>query len=136
MGEISTKITHSESRHGNPIYTVYAVKCTAYANGELQSWVVYRRYSEFQSLHAALAKEPTITLRGVPKIPAKKMWGNRNPEVISERHLGLAAYLEAVLEDPNVQANDSMIKFLEADKRLQHAFSPPSSTPHGHDDLR
>lgn len=62
-----------------------------------EEWTVFRRYSQFETLHKRLQK----TLPGPmanATFPGKKLWGKADAQYLQERKLGLETYLRIAIE--------------------------------------
>lgn len=118
---------------GNAEYCV-TVATQEMLPGSLQSvvvrWSVYRRYSEFNALHAALSRQYGLLM---PELPPKQWFGTTAPEFIIARQRALHAYLEAVqrrchgvaaFDTAPHLASLALRAFLQWDERLQHAALP------------
>lgn len=57
-------------------------------------WSVYRRFSEFAALHAALGRQYGLMM---PDLPPKQWLGTADPDFIIARARALHAYLELSL---------------------------------------
>jgi len=77
------------------------------------AWEVLRRYSDFSSLHAALAK--VISDSDLPELPPKLLLNA--DENIAERHLELDAYLHALLRLDSAKRHGAVHEFLGATKQ-------------------
>jgi len=77
------------------------------------TWSVRKRYKEFLELHKKLVNEHTITK---DILPGKKIIGNKEPDFIDRRRVGLEIYLQTVLSFLQKSMPDELFDFLEFDK--------------------
>jgi hypothetical protein len=85
-----------------------------------EEWNVYRRYSQFYSLHKYIKKKfPSAHLMS-KDFPPKKTIGNRDAKVVQERRKKLESYLRAVVNMLQMELNIcdkkslvSVLSFLE-----------------------
>lgn len=69
-----------------------------------EEWNVYRRYSQFHSLHKTLkAQYPCISRF---EFPPKKAIGNKDSKVVQERRKKLESYLRNVINHIQTKIND------------------------------
>ena len=109
--EISVPTTSLQSpADGSKPYTLYNITLRL----PLRSFVVQKRYSEFDALHATLT-----SLVGVPPpvaLPSKSWFKSTvsSPELTENRRQGLEKYLRAVAETPDRRWRDTSVwrKFL------------------------
>lgn len=80
--------------------------------GEI-SWIVQKRYKEFLELHKLLVKEHTVTK---DILPAKKIIGNKEPDFIERRRVGLEIYLQTVMSFLQKSMPEELFHFLEFEK--------------------
>jgi geranylgeranyl pyrophosphate synthase/predicted secreted hydrolase len=91
---LGSKITNDEGGS----YTTYNV-VTELSDGN--TWNVWRRYKEFEALHAEIKRDNLIASR--PSLPQKKWIGNLDAKFIEKRTKDLETYLCDVLRSPNGQ---------------------------------
>jgi len=77
------------------------------------TWSVQKRYKEFLELHNKLVREHTVTK---DILPGKKIMGNKDPDFIERRRVGLEIYLQTVLSFLQKSMPDELFEFLEFDK--------------------
>uniref|UniRef100_A0A2S2NZJ6 Nischarin n=1 Tax=Schizaphis graminum TaxID=13262 RepID=A0A2S2NZJ6_SCHGA len=77
------------------------------------TWTVQKRYKEFLELHKKLVNEHTVTK---DILPGKKIIGNKEPNFIEKRRVGLEIYLQTILSFLQKSMPDELLEFLEFDK--------------------
>lgn len=77
------------------------------------TWSVQKRYKEFLELHNKLVSEHTVTK---DILPGKKIIGNKEPNFIERRRVGLEIYLQTVLSFLQKSMPEELLTFLEFDK--------------------
>lgn len=77
------------------------------------SWVVRKRYKEFLELHKKLVGEHTVAK---DILPGKKLMGNKEPDFVERRRVGLEIYLQTVLSFLQKSMPDELFGFLEFNK--------------------
>lgn len=77
------------------------------------TWSVQRRYKEFLELHKKLVNEHTVTK---DILPGKKIIGNKEPNFIERRRVGLEIYLQTILSFLQKSMPEELLEFLEFDK--------------------
>jgi hypothetical protein len=101
-------------REGAKPFTAFEVQIRMGAMG----WSVFRRYSQFSKLHAALLGcGDTARLfkdaGGLSKhFPPKRWMGNMEPAFLTDRAQRLEHYLRVVLREPAVAKNEAVESFL------------------------
>lgn len=89
--------------------TYYQIKINV---GEV-TWSVHKRYKEFLELHKKLVSEHTVTK---DILPGKKIIGNKEPNFIERRRVGLEIYLQTILSFLQKSMPDELFDFLEFGK--------------------
>ncbi|XP_025411388.1 nischarin [Sipha flava] len=89
--------------------TYYKIKVNV---GEI-TWSVHKRYKEFLELHKKLVNEHTVTK---DILPGKKIIGNKEPNFIERRRIGLEIYLQTILSFLQKSMPDELFDFLEFGK--------------------
>jgi len=102
-------ITISNAETDNNGVTYYLIKVNV---GDV-TWTVQKRYKEFLELHKKLVNEHTVTK---DILPGKKIIGNREPNFIEKRRVGLEIYLQTVLSFLQKSMPEELLEFLEFDK--------------------
>jgi hypothetical protein len=75
---------------------------------------VWRRYSEFRALHAALAKEAPVLGRALPPLPGRTVSRHAcAAQTVRRRRRQLDCYMRALAVEPRVLACASVRRFLE-----------------------
>ncbi|XP_022165043.1 nischarin [Myzus persicae] len=77
------------------------------------TWSVQKRYKEFLELHKKLVNEHTVTK---DILPGKKIIGNKEPNFIERRRVGLEIYLQTVLSFLQKSMHEELLEFLEFHK--------------------
>jgi len=77
------------------------------------TWSVQKRYKEFLELHKKLVNEHTVTK---DILPGKKIIGNKDPNFIERRRVGLEIYLQTVLSFLQKSMPEELLEFLEFHK--------------------
>lgn len=77
------------------------------------TWSVRKRYKEFLELHKKLVNEHTVTK---DILPGKKIIGNKEPDFIEIRRIGLEIYLQTVMSFLQKSMPEELFDFLEFDK--------------------
>jgi hypothetical protein len=97
-------------------YVQYVVQCqlTRRADGQVSSWRLFRRYSQFHDLHTALEKRFGHRFDDVvlPKKGGFSVFGSQNVSFINKRKAELEQYLELLLDHPAVCDSDEVLTFL------------------------
>ncbi|KAH7880663.1 syntaxin [Lentinula edodes] len=91
----SVHISGHQERLEPKTHTVYQIDI----RGNVRSWSIWRRYSEFDDLHVELVKgtgsPPPVPLP--PKHKYSILRSHNNPSLLEERKTGLEAYLRAII---------------------------------------
>lgn len=77
------------------------------------TWSVRKRYKEFLELHKNLVHEHTVTK---DILPGKKIIGNKEPDFVERRRVGLEIYLQTVLSFLQKSMPEELFNFLAFDK--------------------
>jgi len=105
--ECSIAISNAETDTDGVTY--YLIKVNV---GDV-TWTVQKRYKEFLELHKKLVNEHTVTK---DILPGKKIIGNKEPNFIEKRRVGLEIYLQTILSFLQKSMPDELLEFLEFDK--------------------
>ncbi|GAQ83243.1 PX domain containing protein [Klebsormidium nitens] len=98
---------------GGKAFAVYTI---AVADSDRSSWLVQRRYRNFEALHRRLKDLPQYKL----KLPPKRFLGpNLDGSFVLERRAQLDKYLQDLLAVPSVAESHEVWDFLSADS---HAY--------------
>jgi len=107
-------IGHGKARRSRESSSMFRQSCTLYTflvtrnseeegeelnSSELQSWIVYRRYKDFEKLQKGLQEElrsANIAL-DLPALPCKQRIGFMDPEFIKRRERELHAWIHSIL---------------------------------------
>mmetsp|Transcript_120591 Transcript_120591/g.348496 ORF Transcript_120591/g.348496 Transcript_120591/m.348496 type:complete len:240 (+) Transcript_120591:88-807(+) len=98
----SAKFLSNTNHDGHTAYTIRVV------NPEGAVWTIVRRYREINELHEALR----LRHEGLPRMPAKRLWGNTDPAFVSQRQQQLQDYLEGVLRIDPAASTPALKSFL------------------------
>lgn len=86
------------------------------------SWLVHRRYNDFVALHKYLCTA------GLPlSLPAKKLFGNLQPEFVARRLDGLQQYLDVVLMNPILASSLTTRRFVDPEQYNQSFSGKPEN---------
>jgi len=92
-GRYGVKFLGNTSTDGHTTYTIKVL------SPEGESWTICKRYREINELH----EELRLRHESLPRMPAKRLWGNQDPSFIALRQQQLQDYLEGVLRiDPHL----------------------------------
>lgn len=97
-------------------FGIYAVAVSKlFDNGTIESWHIYRRYSDFYELHQKL-KEKFADLNNVP-FPGKKAFNNMDRDLLEKRMKMLNNYMRILLQLGLIKSHPSLqnilLSFLE-----------------------
>lgn len=78
----------------------YKVDKDVREDGHSQSWIIRRRYSNFQKLDRQIKSQISNSLAaGMPSLPPQRIAVANQPKFIESRCLALNTYLKSILED-------------------------------------
>ena len=77
-----------------------------------RTWVIQRRFSMFDKLHRKLHGD--LPQMALPDIPPKKIFGRLRPSFIKQRQQQLQAFIETLLNHPQVTSNQTFRNFFQA----------------------
>jgi hypothetical protein len=102
------RVVAFEKRRPDPATKFYSYELAVAAPGTYRIW---RRYSDFHSLHERLqATYPTVAL---PVLPPKLLLQRSHVRSVAERRLPeLDAYLQMLLAMPTVASSAALVAFL------------------------
>lgn len=105
--EVQAHIVRSRTRYlFDKKFTQYEVSVSV----SNMTWSVFRRYSEFETLHRKLSSAyRNVTL---PKLPGKRWTGNMTEKFLEERRLGLGTYLSGMLSRIRPATSVPIMEFL------------------------
>ncbi|KAJ5069024.1 sorting nexin [Anaeramoeba ignava] len=103
--ELVVKFTKSRKTDGHIEYLVAVRQGT-------QLWGVWKRYSEFVTLHKTLKKNFPVEMKD-SKLPAKKVIGNMKEKFIEQRKQDLEKYLNHLLQDNDLAESEDINAFLK-----------------------
>lgn len=97
----------------NQDHTVYVIK----VNCGMRSWLVKRRYKDFDYLDRKLRKFlPAVTM---PSLPPKSYWrSSNNPSIVEQRKQQLQDYLRSLLGMNQIWARNDLVLFLNDDSNI------------------
>ena len=81
-----------------------------------RTWVIQRRFSMFDKLHRKLHGD--LPQMALPDIPPKKIFGRLRPSFIKQRQQQLQAFIETLLNHPQVTSNQTFRNFFQARRRM------------------
>ncbi len=106
MDTLKVKFTHyTKVRADRHPYTMYEI--TVQSPSTI-SWVIYKRYNNFDKLHKQLSKNMRL-----PALPPKRIFQQLDPEFIKNRMSQLQEYVRQLLKLPNLVKNPVLIEFLK-----------------------
>ena len=82
---------------------VFTVKVSA-AHDSYNSYMVKRRYRQFDALHSTLK----AGYRNLPELPGKGSMSAKDQKFLDKRKEGLSAYLRALIADPVLAGSDDV----------------------------
>ena len=84
-----------------------------------RKWRLEKRFNEFYDLDKIVRqKHPNL-----PKLPAKTYFPLKNPADIENRRQELHAYLQDIVNIPDMRTNSAFRKFLEIDSQIPESVS-------------
>lgn len=109
--ELTVRFTHSNTVRDKKPYTIYEIEVRS---SSTITWVIYKRYSAFYTLHQALfktyANNSNIRL---PHLPPKRLTRSLASEFVEKRKQELQDYLRDILSSPELLHSQETIAFLE-----------------------
>ncbi|KAA0158626.1 hypothetical protein FNF28_06153 [Cafeteria roenbergensis] len=128
---LGEEATEKEGSDQGKTFTEYVLRCRWERASASRSWLVARRYSEFDAL--ALVLQPRLEASAaaagpavaVPRLPGKSLFGwSTGASVVESRRKGLAQWLNDVLQRfPWVTDLDEVDRFLTLTPRLADLFN-------------
>jgi len=76
----------------------------------------YRRYSDFDWLHAQLQHEENLAGFALPALPEKKILWKNSKEFVEKRRQELELYLTMLIQHPNLRKSKNLHAFLTIEK--------------------
>jgi hypothetical protein len=92
--------------------------------GDAKTWIVERRFSEFDELHDALENELSTRL---PGLPPKTWFKSFDADFIEKRRIGLETYLHMCLQSNAISNSRTFLAFLDHDAAAH--MSAPAANP-------
>jgi PX domain len=107
----------TEQANSSKKYVVYDLTCRQDTNlaGDTNSTTIERRYTDFLKLYEAFKKDNPALIVNVC-FPKKRILGNFNSEVISERALAFENFLDYVISVPALRDSEQFLGFLQDDE--------------------
>eukprot|EP00466_Bigelowiella_natans_P009186 jgi/Bigna1/88767/estExt_fgenesh1_pg.C_380004 len=105
MDTLRVKFTHYTKVRERSPYTVYEI---AVQSPSTISWVIYKRYKDFDKLHNSLKKDVRL-----PPLPPKRLFQIMEATFVENRMAQLQEYMSKVLQLPNLMRNSILIDFLK-----------------------
>jgi hypothetical protein len=134
---LAVKFTHSNTVHERRPYTIYEIEVRS---SSTITWVIYKRYSSFDSLAEQLQKfaQSNLAILGpikLPVLPPKRMTRSLAAEFVEKRRIELQDYLRSCLHLSPILHSDIMLNFLEVPDSVRPMLSRPnpSKTATGQD---
>lgn len=90
-------------------YIMYLITISTY----YKSWIVKRRYTQFEQLNSALCSK----IQNLPLLPPKRLFSS-SKETIKERKTKFEKYLNHIFKNCNVCLFPELLAFIEVDKEL------------------
>eukprot|EP00475_Leptophrys_vorax_P028670 TRINITY_DN4163_c0_g1_i2.p1 TRINITY_DN4163_c0_g1~~TRINITY_DN4163_c0_g1_i2.p1 ORF type:complete len:320 (+),score=90.10 TRINITY_DN4163_c0_g1_i2:102-1061(+) len=133
MDVLQVNFTAFNTVHGvKKPYTVYEMEARAF---QTVTWIVYKRYNDFHTLHADVSKVVPKLVQ-LPKLPPKRVTGILMSDFVEKRKQELQSYMSDLLKIPQVITSDEIRKFLEVPdsvpsfgKAVKDISLPESKTP-------
>lgn len=112
MDQLHIKFTHHNTVRDKKPYTIYEIELRA--NNTIQ-WVIYKRYSHFDSLHIALTKSnlPSTIKSRLPLLPPKRLTRSLASEFVEKRKIELDEYLCKLIEVNEILHHPILLNFIE-----------------------
>lgn len=110
-GGYRVNVVGTETRVAAKEYTVYVVNVVDQFNG--RDFNIFRRFSDFDDLHAKLKKKLGAN---VPLLPKKQIFSSMSAKVMENRKIGLGSFLQQLaMRDGLLDSDPDLRAFLELD---------------------
>jgi hypothetical protein len=110
-GGYRVNVVGTETRVAAKEYTVYVVNVVDQFNG--RDFNIFRRFSDFDDLHAKLKKKLGAN---VPLLPKKQIFSSMSAKVMENRKIGLGSFLQQLaMRDGLIDGDPDVRAFLELD---------------------
>eukprot|EP01083_Nonionella_stella_P107040 309552_1 len=118
---LSVKFTASNAVRGKRPYTIYEIEVRS---STTMPWLLYKRYRDFDNLHAQLQKLMTSnkeleSLNVKLNLPPKRLVRSMAPDVVAKRQKELEEYLQKILSNPSLVRNQLILDFLTVPESLR-----------------
>eukprot|EP00054_Salpingoeca_dolichothecata_P024003 m.162126 g.162126 ORF g.162126 m.162126 type:complete len:776 (-) comp24872_c0_seq3:207-2534(-) len=92
-------------------------------NPDAYSWMVVRRFREFQRLHKMLRQRYPARMKGIPLVPRSGFTlrlgaNNLNPSFVQERQVALDQYLQTLITTARLGGAHELAEFLDSESTL------------------
>ena len=124
---IYVKVTHVEERDDESAgggllatkYAAYAIDCVCVADSN--RWTIWRRFSDFHALHAAIKLTAYGKYISEAPVPKKALFTSTKPKsaLVEQRKTELQAFLDACLLPIDLSDCAPLAKFLDVDRNVQ-----------------
>jgi len=125
MDTLRVKFTHYTKVRDRHPYTVYEI---AVQSSSTISWVIYKRYKDFDKLHKMLSKGLRL-----PTLPPKRLFQIMEATFVETRMAQLQEYMSKLLQLPNLMRNPVLIQFLKVPDSVKPMLLNDSSLGGGRD---
>eukprot|EP00808_Paulinella_micropora_P001509 g71289.t1 len=129
---LKVKFTHFNTVREKKPYTIYEIEVRS---SSTITWVIYKRYSDFYTLHQKLQKayeqnKTDGSAIRLPQLPPKRLTRSLAPEFVEKRKEELQEYLCAVLASPVLLHSPILLHFLEVPDSVRPMLSRASGGSH------
>lgn len=131
LDALKVKFTHSNTVRDKRPFTIYEIEVRSVAT---ITWVIYKRYSHFYTLHQELSKHHSAASHvRLPHLPPKRLTRSLAAEFVEKRKQELQEYLREILSVKELRHSTVLLKFLEVPDTVRGLIIRPTST-HPSDD--
>jgi len=119
---LSVKFTASNAVRGKRPYTIYEIEVRS---STTMPWLLYKRYRDFDNLHAQLQKLMTSNNRDLElstfklNLPPKRLIRSMSQDVVAKRQKELEEYLQKILSNAQLVRNQLILDFLTVPESLR-----------------
>jgi len=123
---LKVKFTHSNTVRDKKPYTIYEIEVLSTTANK---WVIYKRYSDFYTLHQELSKHHTARSHiRLPHLPPKRLTRSLAAEFVEKRKNELQAYQREILAIKELLHSQVLLKFLEVPESERGLIAVPSQS--------